>query len=193
MLAKSERAAKRLLETSTKYLEGTLKLQVNQKKSRVVSVFAIRNFKFPGFTLGKNGKGIYVRVHGKSWKKMKSKLKDLSSRRSVQSIRPSLEKIKVYMLSLIHIYSYDSSFTGTMTQIEEEETASLEKRSQIYQRLIEMLSLSETHRRKLMDRGLTSNQIEAFHFRSTPVHGLSLIHILRHQKFEEVSGVLFFC
>lgn len=67
--------------------------------------------------------------------------------------------------------SYDSSFTGMVTQIEEEETASLEKRSQIYQRLIEMLSLSETHRRKLMDRGLTSNQIEAFHFRSTPVHG----------------------
>jgi len=33
MLAKSARAAKRLLETSTKYLEGTLKLQVNQKKS----------------------------------------------------------------------------------------------------------------------------------------------------------------
>ena len=104
LLAKSERAAKRLLETSTKYLEGTLKLQVNQKKSRVVSVFAIRNFKFPGFTLGKNGKGIYVRVHGKSWKKMKSKLKDLSSRRSVQSIRPSLEKIKVYMRGWLNYY-----------------------------------------------------------------------------------------
>ena len=104
LLAKSERAAKRLLETSTKYLEGTLKLQVNQKKSRVVSVFAIRNFKFLGFTLGKNGKGIYVRVHGKSWKKMKSKLKDLSSRRSVQSIRPSLEKIKVYMRGWLNYY-----------------------------------------------------------------------------------------
>ena len=50
-----------------KYLEGTLKLKVNQEKSRVVSVFAIRNFKFLGFTLGKNGKGIYVRV---SWKVM---------------------------------------------------------------------------------------------------------------------------
>ena len=33
-----DRAAKRLLETSTKYLEGTLKLKVNQEKSRVVSV-----------------------------------------------------------------------------------------------------------------------------------------------------------
>ncbi|HKM21204.1 MAG TPA: group II intron reverse transcriptase/maturase, partial [Lachnospiraceae bacterium] len=104
LLAKSERAAKRLLETSTKYLEGTLKLKVNQKKSRVVSVFAIRNFKFLGFTLRKNGKGIHVRVHAKPWKKMKSKLKELSSRRSCQSIRPSLEKIKVFMRGWLNYY-----------------------------------------------------------------------------------------
>ena len=104
LLARSDRAAKRLLETSTKYLEETLKLKVNQKKSRVVSVFAIRNFKYLGFTLGKNGKGIYIRVHGKSWKKMKSKLKELSSRRSCQSIRPSLEKIKVYMRGWLNYY-----------------------------------------------------------------------------------------
>ena len=104
LLAKSERAAKRLLETSTKYLEGTLKLKVNQKKSRVVSVFAIRNFKFLGFTLGKNGKGIYVRVHGESWKKMKSKLKALSSRRSAQSIRPAMVRIKVYMRGWLNYY-----------------------------------------------------------------------------------------
>lgn len=104
LLAKSDRAAKRLQETSTKYLEGTLKLKVNQEKSRVVSVFAIRNFKYLGFTLGKNGKGIYVRVHGKSWKKMKSKLKELSSRRSVQSIRPALAKIKEYMRGWLNYY-----------------------------------------------------------------------------------------
>jgi group II intron reverse transcriptase/maturase len=104
LLAKSDRAAKRLLESSTKYLEETLKLKVNEKKSRVVSVFAIRNFKFLGFTLGKNGKGIYVRVHGESWKKMKSKLKELSSRRSVQSIHPSLERIKVYMRGWLNYY-----------------------------------------------------------------------------------------
>ena len=72
LLAKSERAAKRRMETSTKYLEGPPKLKVDQEKSHVVSVFAIRTFEFLGFTLGKNGKGIYVRVHGKSWKKMKA-------------------------------------------------------------------------------------------------------------------------
>ncbi len=41
LLAKSERAAERLLESSTKYLEETLKLKVNREKSRTVSVFAI--------------------------------------------------------------------------------------------------------------------------------------------------------
>lgn len=104
LLAKSERAAKRLLETSTDYLERNLKLTVNREKSRVASVFAIRNFKFLGFALGRNGKGIYVRVHSKSWKKMKSHLKELSSRRYVQSIRPSLEKIKVYMRGWLNYY-----------------------------------------------------------------------------------------
>ncbi len=108
LLAKSERAAKRLLETSTKYLEGTLKLKVNQEKSQVVSVFAIRNFKFLGFALGRNGAGIYVRVHPKSWEKFKSTLRELSSRRRCQSIRPSLERIKVYARGWLNYYGIAS-------------------------------------------------------------------------------------
>ena len=108
LLAKSERAAKRLLETSTKYLEGTLKLKVNQEKSRVVSVFAIRNFKFLGFTLGRNGGGIYVRVHPKSMKKFKDRLREYSSRRRCQSIRSSLERIKVYVRGWMNYYGIAS-------------------------------------------------------------------------------------
>ena len=108
LLAKSKRASERLLESSTKYLEGKLKLTVNREKSRTVSVFAIRNFKFLGFALGRNGSGIYVRVHAKSWKKFKSRLKDLSSRRSVQSIKPSLEKIKVYARGWLNYYGIAS-------------------------------------------------------------------------------------
>lgn len=108
LLAKSERAAKRLLEISTKYLEGRLKLKVNQGKSRVVSVFAIRNFKYLGFALGRNGKGIYVRVHPKSWKKFKTTLKELSSRRRCQSIKPSLESIKVYTRGWLNYYGIAS-------------------------------------------------------------------------------------
>ena len=104
MLAKSERAAKRLLETSTSYLEGKLKLTVNREKSRVTSVYAIRNFKFLGFALGRNGSGVFIRVHPKSWKKMKAKLKSLSSRRNVQSVLPALYKIRVYMRGWLNYY-----------------------------------------------------------------------------------------
>ena len=111
LLAKSERAAKRLLETSTKYLEGTLKLKVNQEKSRVVSVFAIRNFKYLGFALGRNGGGVYVRVHPKSMKKFKDHLREYSSRKRCQSIRPSLEKIKVYVRGWMNYYGIASTKT----------------------------------------------------------------------------------
>ena len=108
LLAKSKRASERLLESSTKYLEEKLKLTVNREKSRTGSVFAIRNFKFLGFALGRNGSGIFVRVHPKSWKKFKSKLKDLSSRKSVQSIKPSLGKIKVYARGWLNYYGVAS-------------------------------------------------------------------------------------
>lgn len=108
LLAKSKRASERLLESSTKYLEGKLKLTVNREKGCTVSVFAIRNFKFLGFALGRNGSGIYVRVHAKTWKKFKSKLKELTSRRSVQSIKPSLGKIKVYARGWLSYYGIAS-------------------------------------------------------------------------------------
>ena len=109
LLAKSERAAKRLLETSTKYLEEILKLKVNQEKSHVTSVFAIRNFKFLGFAMGKNGGGIYVRVHPKSMKKFKDRLREYSSRRRCQSIRPSLAKIEVYARGWMNYYGIASA------------------------------------------------------------------------------------
>ena len=105
LLAKSERASERLLESSTKFLEGTLKLKVNREKSRTVSVFAIRNFKYLGFCFGRNGKGIYVRVHGKSWKKAKDKLRMLTSRSRCGSVVKTMERIKGYMRGWMNYYS----------------------------------------------------------------------------------------
>ena len=105
LLAKSERASKRLLETSTKYLEETLKLKVNRKKSRTVSVFAIRNFKYLGFCFGKNGKGIYIRVHADAWKRAKDKLRKLTSRSRCGNIRKAMEHIKVFMRGWLNYFS----------------------------------------------------------------------------------------
>jgi group II intron reverse transcriptase/maturase len=108
VLSKSKRASERLLESSTRYLEGKLKLRVNREKSRTVSVFAIRNFKFLGFALGKNGSGIYIRVHPKSMKKFKNRLKELSSRKSVQSLKPALKRIELYTRGWLNYYGIAS-------------------------------------------------------------------------------------
>ena len=112
LLSKSKRASERILESSTRYLEKNLKLKVNKDKSRTVSVFALRNFKFLGFALGRNGNGIFIRVHGKSWKKMKGKLKELSSRRRVQSVIPALKKIEIYMRGWLNYYAVASMKTN---------------------------------------------------------------------------------
>ena len=42
----SARAAQRLLESTQRYLEGKLKLKMNVEKSKVVSVYSIRNLSF---------------------------------------------------------------------------------------------------------------------------------------------------
>ena len=97
ILAKSKRAGERLLESSKRYLEGKLKLKLNTEKSKVVSVYAIRNFKFLGFALGKGKNGIYIRAHAKSLKKAKQKLKELTSRSQGRNVRAVMRNVKVYI------------------------------------------------------------------------------------------------
>ena len=96
VLAKSPRAAERLLESSRRYLEGKLKLKTNLEKSRAVSVYAKQNFKFLGFALGKGRDGVFIRVHAKSLKKAKQKLKELTSRSQGRNVRTVMYKVKVY-------------------------------------------------------------------------------------------------
>ena len=97
ILAKSKRAGERLLESSKRYLEGKLKLKLNAEKSKVASVYAIRNFKFLGFALGKGKNGIYIRAHAKSLKKAKQKLKELTSRSQGRNVRVVMRNVKVYI------------------------------------------------------------------------------------------------
>jgi group II intron reverse transcriptase/maturase len=105
LLARSQRAAERLLGTSRTYLEKKLKLKVNEEKSKVVSVYSIRNFKFLGFALGRNMNGTYIRVHAKPMKKAKEKLKALTSRSQGRNVRAVMHKVKVYMQGWLGYYS----------------------------------------------------------------------------------------
>ena len=113
LLAKSQRATERLLETSTRYLEGKLKLTVNKEKSKTVSVTAVRNFKFLGFAMGRGKNGYYIRVHAKSLKKAKQKLKELTSRSQGRNVRAVMKRIKISMTGWLAYFGI-ASMKNTM-------------------------------------------------------------------------------
>ena len=104
ILTKSKRAAEHQLESSRKYLEGKLKLTMNTEKSKVVSVFAIKRFKFLGFCIGKNGNGIYIRAHKKSLNKAKQKLRAITKRNRGRNVRTIMAEIAQYMKGWLGYY-----------------------------------------------------------------------------------------
>ena len=117
LLAKSQRATERLLETSTRYLEGKLKLTVNKEKSKTVSVVAIRNFKFLGFAMGRGKDGYFIRAHAKSLKKAKQKLKELTSRSQGRNVRAVMKKVQIYIRSRLLSHPFHSSIVLFMLAI----------------------------------------------------------------------------
>ena len=97
VVTKSKRAAEHILESYRKFLEGKPKLTMNQQKSKVVSLFSHRNLKFLGCYLGKNGRGIYIRVHRNSLRKAKQKLRELTSRSQGRNVRVVMVKVKKFI------------------------------------------------------------------------------------------------
>lgn len=104
VLTKSKRAAKHMLSSCQKYLEGKLKLKVNAQKSKAVSIFAIKRFKFLGFCLGKNLGSVYIRAHRQSLAHAKKKLKRLTSRSQAQNVRTVMQRVKTFMRGWLGYY-----------------------------------------------------------------------------------------
>jgi len=85
-----------------KYLESKLKLKVNYEKSRTGSPLTL---KFLGFSLCKIGKRTGIRPHGKSLKRIKDKIRELTSRKQGKSIAVILANLKRYTTGWLGYYS----------------------------------------------------------------------------------------
>lgn len=117
IFAKSERAAFRLMESARSILEGRLKLKINEEKTRVISIYS-KKFKFLGFGIGKNGSGIYIQIHKKSFVKFKNKLRELTKRNQGKSLKAVLENLKVYCRGWLNYYGI-ASLSGKVNKIDE--------------------------------------------------------------------------
>lgn len=113
VVTKSKRAAEHMLESCRKFLEGKLKLTMNLQKSRVVSLFSNRDFKFLSCCLGKNGRGVYIRVHRNSLKKAKQKLRELTNRSQGRNVRVVMAKVKEFIRGWIG-YFYIADMKRTL-------------------------------------------------------------------------------
>ena len=109
---RSRRAAERVLESCRQYLESKLKLKVNTEKSKAGSPLRL---KFLGFALYKTGKGTGIRVHEKSMKKFKEKLKGITKRNRGRSIQQILMELKLFVTGWLNYYA----IAGMKSKIQE--------------------------------------------------------------------------
>lgn len=97
----SRKSAIRVMKSITNFIEGTLKLTVNKEKSEVGRPWKL---KFLGYSFYYGRNGIEFRVHKKSIKKLKEKLKSLTGRSRIGNIKRTYQRIKQVLVGWINYF-----------------------------------------------------------------------------------------
>ena len=87
---KSPRAGERVKEGISEFIEKTLRLKVNQEKSKIS---APSKSSLLGFSFYKNSEGWQLRIHANSYRKLKAKIRQLTKRRNTVSLESRIEKL----------------------------------------------------------------------------------------------------
>jgi len=98
---KSKKAADRVMQSITRYIEQDLKLRVNTDKSKVGKPWKC---KFLGYSFYPSKDGIKMRAHEKSIHKFKEKLKLLTGRSKIGNIESMYKKIKQLVVGWINYF-----------------------------------------------------------------------------------------
>lgn len=98
---RSKRAGERVMKSVRTYLQEELKLQVNETKSAVDRPW---KRKFLGFTY-LTGKESRIRISPKSIKRMKDKVREITSRTRSQSMKERLDKLNKYLIGWLGHYA----------------------------------------------------------------------------------------
>jgi group II intron reverse transcriptase/maturase len=98
---KSKKAANRVMQSITRYIEHDLKLKVNTDKSKVERPWEC---KFLGYSFYRKDNEIKMKVHEKSIKKLKNKLKLLTGRSKIGNIETTYKKIKQLVVGWVNYF-----------------------------------------------------------------------------------------
>ncbi|WP_208585947.1 group II intron reverse transcriptase/maturase [Gracilibacillus suaedae] len=98
---RSKRAGQRVRQNMTEFLEGKLKLKVNQQKSAIDRPW---RRKFLGFSFTSHKKRPKVRIPKESIKRLKDRIRSLTSRKENISMETRIERLNRYLIGWIGYY-----------------------------------------------------------------------------------------
>lgn len=101
LFAKCKRSAERILANILPYIENKLKLRVNKEKTNVSYIGKI---KFLGYGFYPSKTGIKARVHSKSIAKMKTRIKEITSRSNALGYENLKKKLKEYETGWVNYF-----------------------------------------------------------------------------------------
>ena len=107
IFVKSERAANRVMESVSRFIEKRMRLKVNSEKSAVGRPW---DSKYLGFCLTNSRTNPKIRIHWKSIKRFRARVREITSRRRGRSIRYVIGELMDYIRGWWNYYGKTESF-----------------------------------------------------------------------------------
>lgn len=115
IFTKSKRAAERQYERASKHIEGKLKLKINKEKTQISKLSQI---KYLGYSFYKYRGKCRFRIHPKSIKRLKDKLRTVTGRSNRMSIEGRKLKINQIIRGWVQYFKL-ADMKGIMQDIDE--------------------------------------------------------------------------
>ena len=108
VMVKSAKAAERVMESLTKFVEGRLKLIVNRAKSKAAP---LKECAFLGFQIGARGK---VEWTLKAYTRFKRRVREITCRNRGHRIQDVLDELRRYITGWLHYFGISHTYTGML-------------------------------------------------------------------------------
>ena len=107
IFVRSERAGRRVMESISRFIEKKLRLQVNQEKSAVGRPW---ERKYLGFCVTSSRSNPKIRIHWKTIKRFKDRVREITARRRGRSISQVIGELKQFMSGWWNYFGITESF-----------------------------------------------------------------------------------
>jgi len=104
VMVRSARAAKRVMESLRRFIEGTLKLVVNETKSQTAP---LKQCAFLGFQIGTRGKVVWI---AKALKRFKDRVKEITRRNRGHHVSEVIDELKRYVIGWMNYFGISHTY-----------------------------------------------------------------------------------